>query len=63
MRILWEIITLIIGIGIILAIARGFPVFGKVLLSLFLNPLGILAIASIIIWIAVRRHRSGNPPV
>ncbi len=63
MRILWEITTLIIGIGIILAVAKGFPMFGKVLLSWFLNPLGIFAVVSTIIWIAVRRHRSGNPPV
>jgi len=63
MRHLWEIFTVIAGIGVIFAVAKGFPAFGKVLLFLLLNPLGIAAIVGIVIWISVRRRRrSGAPP-
>lgn len=62
MKRLWEIFMLIAGIGIILAVARGFPMFGKVLLFLILNPIGIAAIIGIAIWIAVRRRRTEDTP-
>ena len=62
MRRLWEIFIFVAGIGIILAVARGFPMFGKVLLFLILNPIGIAAIIGIVIWIAVRRRRIKDTP-
>ena len=51
-----------IGIGVILAVAKGFPAFGKLLLFLVLNPIGIAGIVGIVIWISVRRRRGRNPP-
>lgn len=62
MRQLWEIFTLIVGIGVIMAIAKGFPAFGKILLFLFLNPIGIAAILGVVIWYTLRRRRRADPP-
>ena len=62
MRHLWEIFTVIVGIGVIFAVAKGFPAFGKVLLFLLLNPIGIALIVGTVIWISVRRRgRPRNP--
>ncbi len=55
---LWEIFTLFLGIAIILAVAKGFPAFGRVLFFLMLNPIGITCIVGLAIWIAVRRNRA-----
>ncbi len=62
MRRLWEIFIFVAGIGIILAVAKGFPMLGKVLLFLILNPIGIVTLVGIAIWIAVRRRRSEETP-
>ena len=57
MRILFEILTLIGGIAIILALAKGFPAFGHVLRGLFLNPLGLALLAGVAIFVVLRRGR------
>ncbi len=58
MRVLWEIFTVIVGIGVILAIAKGFPGFGRMLAFVLLNPIGLLGIGGIVIWIIVLRNRA-----
>ena len=59
MRLLWEIFTLIAAIGIILAVGRGFPTFGKVMASFLFNPVGLmLTIGMICVIVYVRRRKS-----
>mgnify|MGYP004284910855 CR=1 FL=1 len=63
MRLLWEIFTFIAGIGVLFAVAKGFPAFGRVLMFLLLNPIGIAAVVGMIFWITLRRRRnSGDRP-
>ncbi len=57
MRILWEIFMVIAGIGVIFAIGKGFPGFGRILL----HPLGwILAIGAIILIIILRSRAAAK---
>ncbi len=58
MRQLWEVFLLLAGIGVILALAKGFPGFGRILFFLVANPLGLLLTIGLIAWIALRRRRS-----
>jgi hypothetical protein len=58
MRALWEIFTVIMGVLVIFAIAKGFPAFGKVLAFLLFNPIGLISIAGLIIWMIVLRNRA-----
>ena len=61
MKVVWEIFTLILGIGIILAIGKGFPQFGAVLRSLLFNPLGLVLLAGGILAIILFRMRAIRP--
>ena len=60
MRILWEIFTVIAGIGVIFAIAKGFPAFGRMLAFLLFNPIGLLGVVGLVIWIIVLRNRAAT---
>ena len=66
MRRLWEIFIFVAGIGIILAVARGFPMLGKVLLFIILNPIGIAALVGIItataMWLSPRPDLAAMAP-
>ena len=53
MRLMWEIFTVIVGIGVIFAIGKGFPNFGRILL----HPIGWLFAIGLFIWILVLRNR------
>lgn len=58
MRLLWEILTLAFAVLLLMAIARGFPQFGKVLGFLLLNPIGLICgIALVGCLVAIRRRR------
>ncbi len=57
MRLMWEIFTVLAGIGVIFALGKGFPGFGRVL-RLFLHPVGLLFLAGLCVWIVVLRKRS-----
>ena len=70
MRLFWEVVSVVLGIAIILGIAKGFPAFGRVLLFLIINPVGLTLTVGLILWIAWRRKqraarqlrdRSGSP--
>jgi hypothetical protein len=58
MRILWEIFTVVMAIGVLFAISKGFPAFGRVVGFLLLNPIGLLAVAGLVVWIIVLRNRA-----
>ena len=58
MRVLWEIFTVIIGVMVIFAIAKGFPGFGKFLAFILLNPIGLLGVVGLSIWVIVIRNRA-----
>ncbi|MCA8956337.1 MAG: hypothetical protein KDC87_09695 [Planctomycetes bacterium] len=60
MRRLGELLVLLAGIGVILAVARGFPALGRGLLFLLTNPVGLLCVGGLTAWVAVRRHRARN---
>ena len=57
MRLLWEIFTVLVGIGVIFALGKGFPQFGQVL-RFFLHPLGLVLVAGIVIWMILIRKRT-----
>lgn len=58
MRALWEIFTVIVGIGVIFGIAKGFPAFGRALAFVLFNPIGLICVVGIVIWIVVLRNRA-----
>lgn len=60
MRILWEIFTLVMAIGVLFAISKGFPAFGRVLAAIVFNPIGLLALAGVTIWVIVLRNRAAE---
>ncbi len=60
MRILWEIFTLFIGIGVIFAIAKGFPQFGQILRAVLLNPIGLIGLAGFVFVLIVLRKRAAG---
>ena len=63
MRVLWEIFTLMVGIGILFALAKGFPGFGRVLFFFIANPFGlVLTIGLIVLVVFVRRRKPQSPP-
>lgn len=57
MRLLWEIFTLIAALGVLFAIAKGFPQFGQALRLLFLHPFGWVCMIGLFVWITVIRSR------
>jgi len=60
MRVLWEIFTVVLGLGVLLAIAKGFPGFGRLLAFVLLNPIGLLGVGGLLIWIIVLRNRAAG---
>jgi hypothetical protein len=54
MRILWELFTVFVGIGVIFAIGKGFPGFGRILL----HPFGWILSIALLIWIIILRNRA-----
>ena len=58
MRALWEIFTVVMGIGVIFAISKGFPAFGKAIAFVLFNPIGLVCVIGTVIWIIVLRNRA-----
>ena len=60
MRILWEIFTVLIGLGVVFALAKGFPQFGQVLRVLIFNPIGLICVAGLILAMVFLRKRTAQ---
>ena len=58
MRLMWEIFTVLAGIGVIFALGKGFPGFGRVLAFFLVNPYGLLCLVGLFVWIVVIRKRT-----
>ena len=58
MRVLWEIFTVVMGIGVIFAISKGFPAFGRAIAFVLFNPIGLVCVIGLVIWIIVLRNRA-----
>jgi xanthine/uracil permease len=58
MRVILDVFTLVMGIGIIFAIGKGFPQFGSLLRLILLNPLGLALLAGLILAIILFRSRA-----